>query len=552
MESLLGYGKAALILLEVIVIFNLLIVVHELGHFLAARWRGLVVEKFGIWFGKPLWKKTINGVEYSLGSIPAGGFVALPQMAPMEAIEGGSATDRAALPPVSPLDKIIVAFAGPLFSFMLALVFATLVWIVGKPVKQADSSLVIGYVPTESTAYTAGLRPGDRILDVDSRPVRMFNAMSDSVIWNVVSSEGPTIPVKVVRDGKEMTFNVEPTRTEQKGFGRSAKRQLAIDSAATPVIAQVKPGGAAEKAGFKPGDLVVAVEGKPVLGLNDIGLAQEAKPGQPVTVTVERKGHREDLLLPASPLRIRAVSKGAPAETAGLLADDVVLTADGRPATGLGFTRLAKEKVNHPILLTVQRGGEIKELAVTPLFEETNKKPMIGIAWAPDDNIGWDEYGIMTRTHPTPWAQVVETVRTMRNTFAALFSSKSELSFRDLGGPVLIGRTYFHLLNSEDGWRMALWFSVFMNVNLALLNMLPIPVLDGGHITLALIEMIRRKPVSIRVLEVVQTGCAVVIIGFMLYVTMFDVLDLPFLKRNRPASDLKFIPAEVSNAKANG
>src|SRR5471030_2938251 len=266
MESLLGYGKAALILLEVIVIFNLLIVVHELGHFLAARWRGLVVEKFGIWFGKPFWKKKINGVEYSLGSIPAGGFVALPQMAPMEAIEGGSATDRAALPPVSPLDKIIVAFAGPLFSFMLALVFATLVWIVGKPVKQADSSLVIGYVPTESTAYTAGLRPGDRILAVDSRPVRMFNAMSDSVIWNVVSSEGPTIPVKVVRDGKEMTFNVEPTRTEQKGFGRSAKRQLAIDSAATPVIAQVKPGGAAEKAGFKPGDLVVAVEGKPVLG----------------------------------------------------------------------------------------------------------------------------------------------------------------------------------------------------------------------------------------------------------------------------------------------
>src|SRR5471030_3506245 len=108
MESLLGYGKAALILLEVIVIFNLLIVVHELGHFLAARWRGLVVEKFGIWFGKPLWKKTINGVEYSLGSIPAGGFVALPQMAPMEAIEGKNETPREELPPASPGKKIIV------------------------------------------------------------------------------------------------------------------------------------------------------------------------------------------------------------------------------------------------------------------------------------------------------------------------------------------------------------------------------------------------------------------------------------------------------------
>jgi regulator of sigma E protease len=76
------------ILFEVIVLFNILIIVHELGHFLAAKWRGLVVERFGIWFGKPLWEKEFKGVKYSLGSIPAGGFVALPQMAPMEAIEG--------------------------------------------------------------------------------------------------------------------------------------------------------------------------------------------------------------------------------------------------------------------------------------------------------------------------------------------------------------------------------------------------------------------------------------------------------------------------------
>jgi regulator of sigma E protease len=90
------YLRVAGILLEVLLLFNLIIIAHELGHFLAARWRGLVVEKFGIWFGKPIWKKTIGGVEYSLGSIPAGGFVALPQLAPMEAVEGGSRHDRAA------------------------------------------------------------------------------------------------------------------------------------------------------------------------------------------------------------------------------------------------------------------------------------------------------------------------------------------------------------------------------------------------------------------------------------------------------------------------
>src|ERR1022692_1284031 len=141
------------IALEVLLLFNLLIGVHELGHFLAAKWRGLKVDRFAIWFGKPIWKKKINGVEYALGWIPAGGYVALPQMATMEIIEGkvektgwqdvaGGGTSKTEmsdqqvmqLPNISALDKIIVAFAGPLFSFLLAVAFAVVVWVVGKPV----------------------------------------------------------------------------------------------------------------------------------------------------------------------------------------------------------------------------------------------------------------------------------------------------------------------------------------------------------------------------------------------------------------------------------
>jgi len=135
---LLHVIRATFIILEVLILFNLMIVVHELGHFLAARWRGLYVEKFGIWFGKPLWKKTINGVQYSLGSLPFGGFVALPQLAPMDIIEGKADVDRARLPKISALDKIIVAFAGPLFSFLLAVAFAFVVWVVGRPVSEAE------------------------------------------------------------------------------------------------------------------------------------------------------------------------------------------------------------------------------------------------------------------------------------------------------------------------------------------------------------------------------------------------------------------------------
>src|SRR5213076_3455242 len=156
---ILHIGRVILVIIEVLVIFNLLIVVHELGHFLAARWRGLYIEKFGIWFGKPLWKKKINGVQYSLGSLPFGGFVALPQLAPMDIIEGKADVDRAALPKISALDKIIVAFAGPLFSFLLALLFAAIVWAVGHPVSESESTTVIGYVLPDSPAQKVGLQP---------------------------------------------------------------------------------------------------------------------------------------------------------------------------------------------------------------------------------------------------------------------------------------------------------------------------------------------------------------------------------------------------------
>src|SRR5437868_9189635 len=138
--SILSILKFIFIFLEVLLLFNLLIFVHELGHFLAAKWRGLKIDRFAIWFGKPIWKKRINGVEYALGTIPAGGYVSLPQMATMEMIEGKGESSGQPLPPISPMDKIIVAFAGPLFSFLLGFFFAVIVWQVGKPVSEAEES----------------------------------------------------------------------------------------------------------------------------------------------------------------------------------------------------------------------------------------------------------------------------------------------------------------------------------------------------------------------------------------------------------------------------
>src|SRR5438045_4007673 len=201
-----------LILLEVLLLFNLLIFVHELGHFLAARWRGLKIDRFAVWFGKPIWQKEINGVTYCLGSIPAGGYVALPQMASMEAIEGKTEEKQDQLPPISALDKIIVAFAGPLFSMGLALAFAALVWGIGRPVGETETTTTIGYVLKGSPAEAAKLQAGDVIRKVDGKPVTRFGGIGESVItWRIVSSEKETVPVTVLRTNPVLQTSEEIT-----------------------------------------------------------------------------------------------------------------------------------------------------------------------------------------------------------------------------------------------------------------------------------------------------------------------------------------------------
>ena len=150
----------------------------------------------------------------------------------------------------------------------------------------------------------------------------------------------------------------------------------------------------------------------------------------------------------------------------------------------------------------------------------------------------------MSVSHPEPLEQVYNSVTSTLNTIGAVASPKSDVKLQHLSGPIGIGRIYYLLFESDNGWQLALWFSVILNVNLAILNMLPIPVLDGGHIVLAIIESIRRKPVNIRVLELVQTGCAVLIIGYMLYVTFFDAQDLPFIRNKLDKMESQSAPAK--------
>ena len=465
------------IICEVVLFYNLLICVHELGHFWAARWRGLVVERFAIWMGPALWKKRINGVEYCLGTVPIGGYVALPQMAPMDAIEGKgeSAGELVNHPPISPLDKVIVAAAGPLASFGFALFCAIFVWWLGRPVTEGDATTIIGYVEKGSPAAEGGLQVGDRIVRIDGHPITRFTGMgSDAVVWRIVSSEDDTLHIEVDRDGQILDKVLRPTREPRKFFQRPSLPSIQIAPAVIPMIGKVLTNSPADRVGLRAGDQILAVDGQKMY----------------------------------------------------------------HPS---GINAYILDHPDRELLLTIRRAGQNLQVSVRPELPTNGDHPYLGIAFNPD--------GVTHLDHPRPWEQVVASVDAMVKSIGAIISPRTHIGPQHLSGPVKIMHVYYTMFEADQPWLRILWLSVLVNINLAVLNMLPIPVLDGGHIAMAILEKIRGKPHNVRVLEYIMTACVTLVLGYIVYVSFYDLQDLPFLQKQvAPPPDLKFSAPAGSSA----
>lgn len=458
MENFLHYLENAWLIFLVVMFFNFMIFVHELGHFLAGKWRGAYIDRFQIWFGKPLWQKEIGGVKWGIGWLPAGGFVSLPQLEDMQAVEGEVENLPKNLKPLKPLDKVIIAAAGPLFSLLLAYAFAFVVWGVGKPVGEIPGT-TIGFVPEGTPAAEAGLLPGDVVTAVDGRPVTKWVGNMEGVKELVAMSEHETIKLSVDRraaDGSTEHLTIESSYRlpETKWWQRGGLRQIGISPAAPTLIASVVPDSPAALAGLKPGEEITAVNGTPV----------------------------------HSPMAVVAASeKGT------------------------------------PLLLTLRAAdGSERTSELTPVIPQNwqgleGAVPVLGIAW--------DSREALRTEYPTPQAQVNQGFKFMGDTLVKVAAPGSSVGMEHLSGPVGIGNYLFQMLSAEHGWKLILWFAVILNVNLAVLNILPLPIVDGGHVVLGCLEMIFRRPVGGKILNGIQYGFLMILLAFFLFVTFKDVGD---------------------------
>lgn len=434
------------VIVVVALLFGLTVFVHELGHFLAARACGLVVDVFSIGFGPAVWSRRIGGVTYKIGCLPLGGYVALPQLDPSGTalVQGSESTDGTPetvrqLPAIAPWKRIIVSAAGAVGNIILAVILAWAVYLIGKPATPSERSATVGYVDKTSAAWRAGLRIGDEVLAVNGEPVKNW------IDFMIVCARSTQVVVNVRRDGTTFTA---PIVTERGFFGEQTVR--GVDGRSLCMVLSAEPGMSAARAGLTGGDIIVGFNGQPIISR-----------AQLVALVAERKGQ-------ATPIRIK-------------------------------------------------RNGEFVESTVTPDVDTTTGQVRIGIQFNTTD-VEFDEIA-----HPRPMDQLRSHSTAIVRVLVALTTpGQSGPASRSLGGPLAILITYYYIVKAS--LMVAVWFTGFLNVNLAILNLLPIPVLDGGHILFALWQMVFRRPVNAKFVTVITNFFAILLIGVFVVLTGRDCL----------------------------
>ncbi|HXS51252.1 MAG TPA: RIP metalloprotease RseP [Usitatibacter sp.] len=439
-----------------LVTVGVLVVVHELGHYAAARMMGVKILRFNVGFGRALkiWKRGRDQTEWAIAAIPLGGFVKM-----LDEREGEVRPEERhrAFNNKAVWARIFIVLAGPVANLLLATLVYWVLFVAGMP----GVKPVLGDAAPSTPAAAAGLADGDTVRAIDGEPVYTWNDVRWLLLKDAVKRDAAQVEVQT-HEGAVVTRRMDLGGLSKEDLDRDFLGKLGLRPFRPQAPARLGPvvaGSAAERAGLREGDLIVAISGKPVASWYDFTSITRSSPSRPLEIELERAGHR---------LRLSVIP-------------DTV---------GEGEARIGRLGVEAPPELA----REFQRMTTT---------------------VRYDPF--------TAFGKAVQKVVDLSSFSVKMLGRMAigQVSWRNLSGPITIAD--YAGQSAQLGWIAWLGFLALVSVSLGVLNLLPIPLLDGGHLVYYFAEIVKGSPVSERAMEIGQRFGLALLVGLTVFAFYNDI-----------------------------
>jgi regulator of sigma E protease len=525
-----------------------LILVHELGHLLAAKAVDVKVTRFSIGLGPALLKFNVGETEYCLAPIPLGGYVSLLGQSPHEPVpETDSDRSLSARPLWA---RYLVLGAGAAANFLLPVVLYFFFFLGDTALTPA----IVGTVIDDSAAATAGLRQGDRIVAIDDEHVRSWKQMAKIV----AASPGVELRVQIDRDGRRFERFVTPQKAMRRNFLGVATpigRLGVLSSFYSPQIGIIDPESPAYLEGLRTGDVITSINGEPVTTAEELGrmlklrgesllrltyLRPDAVQGPLGTYLFYESHHAQMLLrkatdfatglLPANTF-VRSVASGSPAAAAGIRPGDRIVSVDGTEFTTWEFfAEVLAQRREQPVELEVQSLGQQPRTVVVAqtirrwrdIYKQDREALWLGAHPFAKRHVSDPEpiRGRSTHALASAFEEVHVVFQMMWTTLRQLVTFESGVD--EISS--VVGLFSLAGTAAEQGPGEFLVLMALLSINLGIVNLLPIPILDGGHLLFFTLEAVRRRPLGQRAREIASVIGMIIIVLLLLVALRNDIL----------------------------